>query len=148
MAETVVLSKILNVREKEKNEAQKAYHQAMDFFEKVANQLYLLLKKKEAAEESYETYIHTTTSLDRIREQLAYIERLNNQIMRLQQDVQKARSEMETKQLKLTDAHVEVKKFEKIIELRKQSEEEIFKKAEKMSMDEISIQQYLSHKNR
>lgn len=148
MAETVVLSKILNVREKEKNEAQKAYHQAMDFFEKVANQLYTLLKKKEAAEESYETYIHTTVSLDRIREQLAYIERLNNQIMQLQQDVQKARSEMESRQLKLTDAHVEVKKYEKIIEFRKKSEEEIFKKAEKMSMDEISIQQYLSHKNR
>ena len=148
MAETVVLSKILNVREKEKNEAQKAYHQAIDLFENVANQLYSLLKKKEAAEESYEGYIHTTVSLDKIRGQLSYIERLNKQIIQLQQEVQYARTEMEMKQLKLTDAYVEVKKFEKIIGLRKESAEETLKRAEKIAMDEISVQQYLSYKNR
>jgi len=51
MAETVVFSKILHVRENEKKDAQKIYYQAMDVFEKVASELYVLLKKKETAEE-------------------------------------------------------------------------------------------------
>ncbi|PAV30002.1 flagellar export protein FliJ [Virgibacillus profundi] len=148
MAETIVLSKILNVREKEKNDAQKAYHQSMDFFEKVATQLYTLLRKKESAEESYEEYISTTTSLDKIREQIAYIDKLNTQIMSLQQDVQNARTAMESKQLQLTDAHVEVKKFEKIIDIRKKAKADTESKMENLAMDEISIQQYLTNKNR
>src|SRR5699024_1739111 len=104
MAETFVLSKILLVREKEKDEAQKAYFHSREFFEEIATRLYTLLRKKEDAEESYENYIQTTTPLDRIKEQIAYIEKLNKQILSLQSDVQEARNEMERKQTKLTNA--------------------------------------------
>ncbi|GAB3067337.1 flagellar export protein FliJ [Virgibacillus ainsalahensis] len=148
MAETATLSKILNLRENEKNNAQKIYHQSLDVFEKVATQLYKLLKKKEEAEVTYEAYLHQTTSLEILREQVAYIEWLNNQIMNLQHEVQHARTDMESKQLQLTNAYVEVKKFEKIIEIRNQSEKNKELKLEKASMDEIAIQQYLSYKNR
>lgn len=148
MAETATLSKLLHIRENEKKEAQKAYHQSMNFFEGIATQLYTLLKRKENAEDSYDDCLSTTSSVEIIKEQVAFIELLNNQIMNIQQQVQIARSDMEFKQVKLSDAHVEVKKFEKIIDTRKKSEEEMEIKREKASMDEVSIQQYLRYKNR
>lgn len=148
MAETMVFSKILSVRENEKKDAQKEYHQSMKFFEEIATKLYNLLRKKEVAEESYESYLHKTTPIDLIKGQITYLEVLNKQIVSLQNEVQKARSNMESKQSILTDAHVEVKKYEKLIEVRQQTQEGNLKKAEKAFMDEISIQQYLTHKNR
>lgn len=146
MAEIVALSKILNVRESEKHNAQKDYHQSIEYFEGVATQLYTLLKKKEKAEEAHEEYIQTTIAIDKIREQMAYIEALNKQILQLQREVQTARTEMESKQVMLTDAHVEVKKFEKIIMYREKEQKELIQRNEKISMDEISVQQYLKSK--
>ncbi|WP_188454388.1 flagellar export protein FliJ [Virgibacillus oceani] len=145
MTGTVALSKILHVRENEKLDAQKAYHHSMELFEEIALQLYNLLRKKEAAEESYEGFLQRSIAIDKIKEQATYIERINKQINVLQASVQKARSEMETRQEELTHAHVEVKKFEKIMEHRRMSREEEIKKIENATMDELSIQQYLSH---
>ncbi|WP_067729383.1 flagellar export protein FliJ [Oceanobacillus damuensis] len=148
MTATLALTKIMDIRENEKKVAQKAYHQSMDSFEKIATELYSLLRKKENAEVSYDHYILSTTPIEKIKEQAAYIEKLNRQINELQKLVQKARNDMEAKQVKLTDAHVEVKKFEKIIEIRKNTEEKHRKRVENNVMDEISINQYLNHKNR
>ncbi|WP_449353946.1 flagellar export protein FliJ [Virgibacillus natechei] len=148
MAETVTLSKLLHVRENDRKEAQKVYHDALAFFEDIATQFYTLLRKKEGAEESYDNSLQATVPLEMIKEQITYIEMLNKQILELQEKVQHARSEMEAKQLKLIDAHVEVKKYEKIIDTRIKSEEEVRAMREKDSMDEISIRQFLSHKNR
>ncbi|MFD2628386.1 flagellar export protein FliJ [Oceanobacillus kapialis] len=148
MAETLALSKIWNVREQEKNDAQKAYHKSTEFFEDVATKMFHLLKKKEDAEKSYEEAIQQSITLDKVREQNAYIERLNKQIMAMQNAVQHARNDMEMKQHQLTEAHVEMKKFEKIIEMRQDAEKARQDKMERRTMDEVSIQQYLSHINR
>lgn len=144
--QTESLSKILNIREQEKKDAQLVYHEAMAFFEKIATKLYRLLSKKEKAEESYQRYLEEMTTIDKVREQTAYIERLNMQIIAIQAEVQQAREKMEVKQVILTDAHVEVKKFEKIIELREHEQLMIAHRAEQIMMDEISTQQYLSRK--
>ncbi|MEN1966874.1 flagellar export protein FliJ [Lentibacillus sp. N15] len=143
MTKTLSLGKILHIREREKQDAQKAYHYSQERFEDHAMQLYTLLRKKEAAEASYETCLHTTTPINQIKEQLAYIEQLAVQIMQMQHAVQDARDEMELNQQSLTDAHVEVKKFEKIMELRQEQRNEVKRKEEKQTMDDISIQQYL-----
>lgn len=148
MSGVASLSKILNVREQEKKSAEKDYRTSMDAFETIAMKLYNALKKKETAETAYEGYLQKVTPIDVIKEQVAYIEVLNKQIVHLQNQVQKARAAMEVKQDKLAEAHIEVKKFEKIIEHRQQEKEELIKKEEKAMMDEISIQQYLSYKNR
>lgn len=147
MAETTSLVKILHIRELEKHEAQKAYQDSQERFEDRATKLYTLLQKKEKAEASYEDYLQTIAPINRIKEQLTYIEQLNTQIMALQQAVQKARSEMENKQQSLTNAHVEVKKFEKIIELRQEQRKEQEQKNEEKFMDSISIQQFSSNIN-
>lgn len=148
MAETASLKKILNVRESEKEDAQLAHHQSIISFEEVATKLYEMLKKKEDAQLSYENYIKDTVQINKIKEQISYIELLNTQIITLQNKVIKAREKMETKQVKLTDAHVEVKKFEKLIENREEEKEIIAQRLEQQAMDEISIQQFLNHNNR
>ncbi|SHG85750.1 flagellar export protein FliJ [Virgibacillus chiguensis] len=148
MSDTAVLTKLLHVRETEKVQAQKAYQQAIDCFENSATQLYQLLKKKEVAEEIYEECMQQTTTLEKLRKQVDYLEKLNAMIVHLQEEVQKARADMEAKQSDLTEAHVETKKFEKMITHRKQRETEAQEKLEKAMMDEISMQQFLKYKNR
>lgn len=148
MAETKSFVKILHVREREKMDAQKDYQQSMDLFEQTATRFYHLLRKKEEAEISYDELIQHSTTLEKVKQQATYIEKLNKQIVHLQSKVQQARSEMESKQSKLTDAHVEVKKFQNIIESRNNSVIEKEKKLERKQMDEISIQQFISYKNR
>ncbi len=146
MHPTQTLSKILNIREKEKKDAQLEHHESAIHFEKVATELYALLHKKESAEELYEKDFEKLTSIDKIREQMVYIESLNRQIIKMQEQVNEARNVMEVKQVKLTDAHVEVKKFEKIIEFRKHEQLKSERRAEQIMMDEISTQQYISRK--
>jgi|SRR5690625_152055 len=146
MAQTKALSKILNVREKEEKDAQIAHHQSVSFFEKMATQLYQLLKRKEDAEDSYEKFMKNPACIDQIKEQLDYIETLNQQIIELQDNVKKARIRMETKQEKLTYAHVEVKKYEKLIENRMSKKKLLELKLEQNFLDEISTQQFLKRK--
>lgn len=143
MAETIALSKILRIREKEKMDAEKSYQQSMAFFENIATRLYTLLKRKETVESSFESGMQDIIPIEKIKEQVAYIEDLNKQILNLQAEVNKARNEMDVEQSKLTDAHIEVKKFEKMIAHRKQVKKEVLQKYENEAMNEISIQQYL-----
>jgi len=148
MAEVVGLSRIREIRENDKRMAQTAYNHSMEIFEKIATELYNLLKTKENAEASFESYIQSTTPIEKIKEQSAYIEKLNQRIQSVQLLVQRARNDMETKQEKLSDAYVEVKKFDKIIEFKENNEIQEAKRKEAIWMDEMSMQQYLSHKSR
>ncbi len=145
MVQTAVLNKILHVREQEKQNAHMEQLKAVDYFEKVAKKLYQLLKTKEQAEQGLEKYMKTEVTITIIKEQSLYIDTLTKKIIALQQQVQQAREEMEIKQLKLTEAYVEVKKVEKMIEKREQVKIELDKKLELIEMDEISIRQYTNH---
>lgn len=148
MGQIQTLEKILHIRENEKESAQKAHHQSIEVFEKVATELYELLKKKEAAEEDYESSLNSTTTIISIKQQSRYIEQLNRKIMQLQREVNRARNKMNQKHEALTNAHIEVKKFEKIIERRINQRRFEQQKQENAMMDEISIQQYINRKNR
>lgn len=139
-----VLSKLQLVRENEKKSAQIAHTQSVELFEEIAKDLYKLLKKKETAEDSFLTGTNPKMTIETIREQATYIENLNKSIGHLQSRVNQARLMMEKKQGKLTDAHVEVKKIEKMIEFRKESRDKKIRKQENDILDEVSIQQYLT----
>lgn len=137
------LTKILQVRENEKKEAQIAHKQSVDLFEEVAQKLYVLLRKKEVADKNFSLVTSKKTSIEVIKEQSKHIENLSKQIIHLQSKVNNARNNMELKRSQLTEAHVEVKKFEKIIENRHDQHIERIEKTENDLMDEVSIQQYL-----
>ncbi|MCT1903751.1 flagellar export protein FliJ [Oceanobacillus sojae] len=148
MAGISSLAKIRDIHDNEKQIAQKAYAQSQETFEKIATELYNLLQKKEVAENSFENAIQASTSIEKIKEQSAYIEKLTNQIQTVQLLVQRARNDMNKKQSKLSEAYIEYKKYDKIIELKKEEAQAIVRRQEASFMDEMSMQQYLRQKQR
>src|SRR5699024_152221 len=132
MADTAVLEKILHVKEKEKDAAQLDKTEAVNRFEEIASRLYEELKRKENAE----------SELDVVMKAKATITMMKEKINTIQNNVQKARIEMEQKQNALTEAHIEVKKIERLIALREQEQKELLQKQEMAFMDEISMLQF------
>ena len=142
MSETTVLYKVLEVKEQEKQEAQLERVKAVEKFEHIANQLYEQLKEKEDAEEHLNVEMKATFTIDKMINQTQYINILANKIINLQFHVQQARSKMETAQDQLNEAHIEVKKIEKMIEIREEALEAEARTVEASIMDEMSIKQY------
>lgn len=144
MSNVATFYKLLNLKETEKNMAQKDYQESVDHFEEKATKLYHLLKQKEDAELKYLETLELPTNVSTLHLNQQYIERLEKQINQLQPSVQQARGEMEEKQEKLSSAHIEMKKYEKIIERKEESYKASVATQEKKDMDEISMQQFIS----
>ncbi|HLR22199.1 MAG TPA: flagellar export protein FliJ [Pseudogracilibacillus sp.] len=142
MADTAVLEKILHVKEKEKDAAQLDKTEAVNRFEEIASRLYEELKRKENAESELDVVMKAKATITMIKEQSRYISLMKEKINTLQNNVQKARIEMEQKQNALTEAHIEVKKIERLIALREQEQKELLQKQEMAFMDEISMLQF------
>lgn len=142
MAQTAVLYKILHVKEQEKDQAQMAQLRAVEQFEHAATQLYKQLKEKEAAEQNLSSLMKEHMTIEKMKEQSLYINRLSNQIISLQRNVQGARQAMENKQTILNEAFIEVKKMEKMIDIREAEKRKEEKSLEAAMMDEISLRQY------
>src|SRR5690625_7420065 len=92
--------------------------EAVEHFEEVATKLYDLLKRKEDAEQSLNHYMQSKAQIEKLREQSSFINSLINQIEHMKKKVQSARHLMEKKQNILTEAHIEMRKIEKLIEKR------------------------------
>ncbi|WP_186577471.1 flagellar export protein FliJ [Aquibacillus kalidii] len=148
MANVKTFQKILDYRQVQKNDAQMAYSQSVESFEAIATKLYNLLRKKEEIERQYQTYIENVGTVTTIATHYSYLEQLNKKILQLEVTVNKARNEMDIKQLALTDAHIEVKKFEKLIEQKKQKQVQLELIEDNKVMDETSVRQFLFHKDR
>ncbi|MFA9558084.1 flagellar export protein FliJ [Evansella sp. AB-rgal1] len=137
------LQKVLDVKEYEKNEAQVAYRDAMMNFEKVATQLYELLKQKEVLLSSYEDKLVQGLPIAFIQQTQKSLEYLQREIDRLQVQTQNARALMNERERRLTVTAVDVKKYEKM----KERKLEIYlldqREKENKFVDEISVQQYL-----
>src|SRR5690625_3159631 len=148
MATIKAFNKILNHQEQIKNQALLAHREAVNEFEISAEKLYLLLKKKEQVETEYNYYLSSSGTVTTLATHYAFIEQINQKIKQVQIEVNQKRAVMDKKQEKLTEAHVEVKKYEKIIEKKYLKEQEKMKYLENQSMDEISTRQYFSRENR
>lgn len=138
------LLKIHQIRENEKQKAQIAHTKSVEFFEELAEQLYILLKKKEELERELSLTGSQAITIGEIQSKSTYLDRLIEKAFLLQNEVNNARSIMEEARTNLTDAHIEVRKIEKMIELRKEEMQIQLNKVENNLMDEISIQQYMA----
>lgn len=149
MANIETFHKIKDLRNREKQEHQKSYQRAVVTFEEKATKLYDTLKEKEDAERAFEEQLakQTVQAASFIQHQ-QYLERLDQRLTALQPEVNQARTQMNQKQTHLTNAHVEVKKFEKIIERKVEKQEQWVKEEDMKFMDELSMQQYLNFQNR
>ncbi|MCT2534523.1 flagellar export protein FliJ [Aquibacillus koreensis] len=148
MASAETFQKILGLREREKNDAQMAYKDSVDSFEEFATQLYHLLRKKEKVEREYSLSLGSTSSVSTLTTHYTYIEKIKENIRQLEMSVKKARNNMEMKQKQLTATHIEVKKYEKLIERKEKKRIELQKAEETKLMDETSIMQFLNNRDR
>src|SRR5699024_9879506 len=146
MADTAVLEKILHVKEKEKDAAQLDKTEAVNRFEEIASRLYEELKRKENAESELDVVMKAKATITMIKEQSRYISLMKEKINTLQNNVQKARIEMEQKKKAYTEAHIKVKNKERITEMQEQEQKKLSQNQEMTSMDEISMHQIKKQK--
>lgn len=148
MTDIKAFNRILSYQERLKNEAQLNYQEAVQRFEQVATHLYNLLRKKEQVEKEYTFYLQSSGTVTTLATHNAYIEQIKRQIQEVQKEVDQERTKMDKKQEKLTEAHIEVKKFEKIIEKKKlkRMTTELYKDSQEM--DEISNRQSFNSRDR
>ncbi|KHE73296.1 flagellar export protein FliJ, partial [Halobacillus sp. BBL2006] len=132
-----------------KKEKQKQYQRNLEIFESKATQLYELLKLKEEAELRFESTLadRAVLAMSFIQHQ-HYIEQLEEKVNALQPEVQEARNSLKKTQVQLSEAHVEVKKFEKLIDQKLATQNLLIKKEENKQMDELSMKQFINFKNR
>ncbi|MEQ6375326.1 flagellar export protein FliJ [Bacillaceae bacterium S4-13-56] len=141
------LSKILNIKDLEKLSLQKEYKQIVERFEDVGTKLYHVLKKKEEAEKTVEVGLKNKMEAHSLFSYYQYIDKLAHEESDLQNELQNIRMEMDLKQQKLTDAHVEVKKFETLIDRQKQYIKKEENRMEALFMDELSMLQFVAKRN-
>ena len=137
--------KILTIKEKEKNDSESKYSKALKEFETEAENLYQVLKKKEELLDSQSEQLKRGLSVQQVRHNQHFMENHEKMIAHYQKRVVDTRSKMQFYHQLLIEKNVEVKKYEKIKEKDYQRYFNEMKYEENRQMDEISIQQYMSH---
>lgn len=139
MAHHFRLDKVLMLREKEKNLAEIEFSNAQQRFESVARALYDFLKKKEDLERQYEHKMSAGVQIDRIRQYNLHLQSLHNSIIQKQQQVNRARFEMEEKRRQIIEQSVEVKKYSRLKEKHTKKALAKIKRTEANQLDELTM---------
>ncbi|KAB7708053.1 flagellar biosynthesis chaperone FliJ [Bacillus aerolatus] len=144
MAYNYKFQKILQLKEREKEETQTIYNEALKNFEEAAEKLYSLLKRKEGLIDFQETKMVSGFSIHEIQHYQLFVSNLEQTINYQQQVVINARSQMQWCEQQLREKNIEVKKYEKM----KEKDFERFKESllidENKQMDEISAIQFMN----
>lgn len=141
-------AKVLTIREQEKSETELAYKESVSAFEKVATELYNLLKKREDTTETQNSLLVSGLSVNNIHHYSNYIEGLQKRIDIIQKEVIQARSKMNWMEEKLLEKSLEVKKFEKIKEKDFEHFHQEQQRLETIQLDEISSLKFQNKENR
>ncbi|WP_433749733.1 flagellar export protein FliJ [Falsibacillus pallidus] len=135
-------SKLLTVKEREKDEAQAVYQDSVKKFREVADHLYQLLKKKEDLQAFQSDQLERGLSIQEIRHNQQYLTNIEKTISYYQELVINARNRMNWNEQLLQDRNVEVKKYEKIRERDLIQYKEWMNHTESKQLDEISTMQF------
>ncbi|MCM3110152.1 flagellar export protein FliJ [Lederbergia lenta] len=134
--------KILNLREREKEEAFNLYQDSVRNFEESAEKLFDLLKKKENLEHYMSEQLSQGFSILEIRHYQHFISNLEKTIEHHQIVVMNARNKMNWREEELKESNIEMKKYEKLKERNYKSYMKELSQLENMQLDEISAIQY------
>ncbi|GIN83700.1 flagellar FliJ protein [Heyndrickxia sporothermodurans] len=134
--------KILSLKEREKDEALSTYQNALKRFEHVAEELYLLLKKKEDLLDFQAGKLKTGFSIQEIRHYQRFVANLEKSISHYQELVINARNQMNWCEHQLHEKNVEMKKYEKMKQKDFEKYLQLLKELEAKQLDEISTQSY------
>ncbi|WP_209122384.1 flagellar export protein FliJ [Alkalihalobacillus sp. BA299] len=138
------LQKVLDIKEREKQASENEFSKATKQFEEMAIRLYDLLKKKEDLESSCQRQMNEGIPVHQLQQHQTLLMRLNMDIERQQHSTNLARNTMYQKQKDLVDASIELKKYEKMKEIKHAEYIEEQKRIDNMRMDEISLQLYVN----
>ncbi len=138
----------MQLREREKEESETVFKEALGQFEVEANKLYELLKKKEDLLFAQEQKMKTGFSVLAIQQYQQFISNLDKVIENQQQVVLSTRSRMQWCEQQLTEKSIEVKKYGKIRAKDLASYHRWIGKEEAKQMDELSSMQFMNRKIR
>jgi flagellar FliJ protein len=147
MAYEFRLSKIMAIKSNEKDELLSQYNQSLQQFETAGEKLYKKLKEKEKLIEQHTSKMKQGLSILEITSFQQFLTSAERVIERLQQEVMFARQQMNLKKLKLEEKNIEVKKYERLKKRDYDSYITAEKQLEAKQMDELSLQQYMLHRN-
>lgn len=139
---TYRFEKVLTVREQEKKQTEAVYNEAVRAFEKVATQLYELLKKKENLINYQNERLQEGLTIDEIHHYAKFIDSLEHAIEDMQKKVNQARAKMQWYEQKLVEKNLEVRKYEKMREKDFSAFQEEQNRKEAQYLDEISSLMY------
>lgn len=140
-------TKILNHYDRLKSQALIVHQEAVNDFERSAEKLYALLKQKEVVEREFNANLSTTQMVMTLSNHHRFLEQIHHKIKFIQMEVNQKRAVMEKKKEKLTEAHVEVKKYEKLIENKQKIKAELVKYYDNQAMDEIAMRQFYKQRS-
>ncbi|WP_404409164.1 flagellar export protein FliJ [Jeotgalibacillus malaysiensis] len=148
MAYQYRFDRVLTVREREQKEAEDRYRDSVNSFEKMAQKLYELLKKKELMEDSQADQMKTGIPVQLLRHGQQFLTNIEQSISYQQKLVMDARSNMQRHEHRLMERNIEVRKYEKIREHDKKRYVAEQEQADREQMNELSIAQFMNRRNR
>ncbi|MDZ5711721.1 flagellar export protein FliJ [Jeotgalibacillus haloalkalitolerans] len=148
MAYQYRFERVLTVKEREQKEAEDRYRDAVDSFEKMAQKLYELLKKKELMEDSQANQMQTGIPVQLLRHGQQFLTNIEKSISYQQKLVMDARSNMQRHEHRLMERNIEVRKYEKIREHDKKRYVAEQEQADREQMNELSIAQFMNRRSR
>ncbi|MDV2685430.1 flagellar export protein FliJ [Alkalihalophilus lindianensis] len=134
------LQKVMNLKEQERQTSQNQYTEAMDQFERVATELYDLLKKKENLEEAGRQKVAKGISIYELQSSQSQLLRMQQAIHEQQRTTQRARERMTIKQQDMVKHSIEFKKYEKLKQVKFEQYKQEQTRLENEQMDDIAIQ--------
>ncbi len=137
---------ILTLKEREKEETFSLYEESVRQFERTAQKLYELLKKKEVLEQFQSEKLETGFSIQKIRHHQVFVHNLEETINYWQKQVISTRNEMKYWEEKLLESNIEVKKYEKIKDKSYEYFQQWVSNYENNQMDEIAAIQFQHRK--
>jgi len=137
----------MTIKSNEKDELLTQYNHSLQLFETVGEKLYEKLKEKEQLIEQHTGKMKQGLSILEIKSFQQFLTSAERVIEKLQQEVMFARQQMNLKKLKLEEKNIEVKKYEKLKKRDYDSYITAEKQLEAKQMDELSLQQYMLHRN-
>nr|WP_239549045.1 flagellar export protein FliJ [Scopulibacillus daqui] len=138
------MQRVLNISENEKKQLESEYQLIYEGFEKLANKLLSLMKKKEEVQTRLQQSLQTMVTVDSIKWQIDYVESLERRIEEQQIKYEKARGKLEFFQSLIKEKMIEIKKYETLKEQKRINDLKDEKKREMKLMDETALLHFIN----
>lgn len=137
------LQKVMEYKNREKNDAQKHYSDAIEQFETIATKLYETLKQKEELMANQSQKLQQGLPISQIQQHEQMITYLQKEVDSLQWQTQRARKMMTDREKLLVSKSIDYKKYEKMKDMKYEQYVEDEKREETKILDEISVQRFV-----